>query len=123
MLDPAYMFGQPLEQTAAEGQDKSKKGFKNTDHFGGELKYFSTAFSTDGTRTGWRGGPCRRSRVGGRARGTEIRRFGEASAVRPQQAHQHGGAEDGTSGCLDTGFGRLVDASNPAKGVEKQAKN
>jgi hypothetical protein len=40
MLDPAYMFGQPLEQTAAEGQDKSKKGFKNTDHFGGELKYF-----------------------------------------------------------------------------------
>ncbi|MBV9491853.1 MAG: Gfo/Idh/MocA family oxidoreductase [Verrucomicrobia bacterium] len=41
MLDPAYMFGQPMEQIVTMGQEKSKKSFKNTDHFGGELKYFS----------------------------------------------------------------------------------
>ena len=41
MLDPAYMFGQALEQTTAIGEKKSKESFKNTDHFGGELKYFS----------------------------------------------------------------------------------
>ena len=41
MLDPAYMFGKPLEQTIALGEKKSKESFKNTDHFGGEMKYFS----------------------------------------------------------------------------------
>lgn len=40
-LDPAYMFGKPLEQTTTIGEKESKKSFKNTDHFGGELKYFS----------------------------------------------------------------------------------
>jgi predicted dehydrogenase len=41
LLDPAYMFGKPLVQTISVGQEKSKEEFKNTDHFGGELKYFS----------------------------------------------------------------------------------
>jgi hypothetical protein len=41
MLDPSYMFGQSIQQTLAVGQDKKKKNFKNTDHFGGEMKYFS----------------------------------------------------------------------------------
>ncbi len=40
-LDPAYMFGQPIEQTVAIDQDKDKTSFKNTDHFGGQMKYFS----------------------------------------------------------------------------------
>ncbi len=41
MLDPAYMFGKGLEQTVTIGEKKSTESFKNTDHFGGELKYFS----------------------------------------------------------------------------------
>jgi predicted dehydrogenase len=41
MLDPSYMFGKPLEQTFAIGDNKKKESFKNTDHFGGEMKYFS----------------------------------------------------------------------------------
>jgi predicted dehydrogenase len=40
-LDPAYMFGKPLEQVMMLGEKKSRQSFKNTDHFGGELKYFS----------------------------------------------------------------------------------
>jgi predicted dehydrogenase len=40
-LDPAYTFGKPIEQTSSIGEKKSKESFKNTDHFGGEMKYFS----------------------------------------------------------------------------------
>ncbi len=40
-LDPAYMFGKPVEQTTTIGEKKSTESFKNTDHFGGEMKYFS----------------------------------------------------------------------------------
>ncbi len=41
MLDPSYTFGKPLEQTVSLKEKKSKESFKNTDHFGGEMKYFS----------------------------------------------------------------------------------
>jgi hypothetical protein len=44
MLGPAYMFGQSIQQTLAVGQDKKIKTFKNTDHFGGEMKYFPIAY-------------------------------------------------------------------------------
>lgn len=40
-LDPAYVFGQPFEQLTVIGESKTRESFKNTDHFGGELKYFS----------------------------------------------------------------------------------
>ena len=46
-LDPSYMFGKPLEQTLAVGEKKDKGSFKNTDHFGGELKYFSDCILND----------------------------------------------------------------------------
>ncbi len=46
-LNPAYMYGQPLEQTVTVGEKKSRKSFKNTDHFGGELKYFSDCILND----------------------------------------------------------------------------
>jgi hypothetical protein len=41
MLDPSYMFGQSIQHTLVLGQDKKGKTFKNTDPFGGEMKYFS----------------------------------------------------------------------------------
>lgn len=40
-LDPAYVFGKPFEQLTDIGGSKTRKSFKNTDHFGGEMKYFS----------------------------------------------------------------------------------
>ncbi|WP_345815748.1 Gfo/Idh/MocA family oxidoreductase [Paraburkholderia sp. PREW-6R] len=40
-MQPAYTYGKPLEQTVTIGQDESSHSFKNTDHFGGEMKYFS----------------------------------------------------------------------------------
>ncbi len=41
------MFGKPLEQTTALGEKKSTQSFKNTDHFGGEMKYFSDCILKD----------------------------------------------------------------------------
>ena len=46
-LNPAYMYGQPLEQSVTIGEKKSHKSFKNTDHFGGEMKYFSDCILND----------------------------------------------------------------------------
>jgi predicted dehydrogenase len=40
-LNPSYVFGKPLHQTVSIGDKKSEEKFKNTDHFGGEMKYFS----------------------------------------------------------------------------------
>lgn len=40
-MNPGYMYGKPLEQTVTIGESKSQQSFKNTDHFGGEMKYFS----------------------------------------------------------------------------------
>jgi predicted dehydrogenase len=39
--DPAYQVGVAIETKIVVGKDTSKKSFKKTDHFGGELKYFS----------------------------------------------------------------------------------
>lgn len=39
--DPAYLYGKPLELFGVLGEEQSHARFKNTDHFGGELQYFS----------------------------------------------------------------------------------
>ena len=46
-MNPAFMYGKALEQTVKLGEDESEKSFKNTDHFGGELKYFSDCILND----------------------------------------------------------------------------
>ncbi len=40
-MNPGFMYGKPLQQTLMVGETKSENSFKNTDHFGGEMKYFS----------------------------------------------------------------------------------
>jgi hypothetical protein len=46
-LDPSYTFGKGLAQTITIGEKKEDRSFKNTDHFGGELKYFSECILND----------------------------------------------------------------------------
>ncbi len=46
-VSPAYMFGMSLEQSEVIGETKSHRSFKNTDQFGGELKYFSDCILQD----------------------------------------------------------------------------
>ena len=40
-LNPAYMYGKPLEHFSIIGESQKHESFKNTDHFGGQMKYFS----------------------------------------------------------------------------------
>jgi predicted dehydrogenase len=47
VMSPGFMYGESLEQEIAIGQKKSEKSFKNTDHFGGEMKYFSDCILND----------------------------------------------------------------------------
>ncbi len=40
-MNPGFMYGKPLQQALIVGETRKENSFKNTDHFGGELKYFS----------------------------------------------------------------------------------
>ncbi|WP_322102222.1 Gfo/Idh/MocA family oxidoreductase [Paraburkholderia sp. J41] len=46
-MQPCYTYGKPFEQTVMIGEDDETHSFKNTDHFGGELKYFSDCILND----------------------------------------------------------------------------
>ncbi len=40
-VNPGYMYGSPLEIASKYGKEEKHTSFKNTDHFGGEMRYFS----------------------------------------------------------------------------------
>jgi predicted dehydrogenase len=46
-MNPGFMYGKPLERTVTLGESKNHESFKNTDHFGGELHYFSDCILND----------------------------------------------------------------------------
>ena len=46
-MNPGFMYGMSLEQSIAIGEKRSRESFKNTDHFGGEMKYFSNCILED----------------------------------------------------------------------------
>ena len=46
-MSPGFLYGKPLEQKLVVGESKTTNSFKNTDHFGGELKYFSACILDD----------------------------------------------------------------------------
>ena len=46
-LDPCFMYGMPLQHEETIGESKSTTSFKSTDHFGGEMKYFSQCILDD----------------------------------------------------------------------------
>jgi predicted dehydrogenase len=46
-MQPAYTYGKSLEQNVTIGQDETSTSFRNTDHFGGEMKYFSDCILND----------------------------------------------------------------------------
>ena len=46
-MDPAYGFGDAMEQRVTIGETKSHESFKPTDQFGGEMRYFSDCILED----------------------------------------------------------------------------
>ena len=115
------MFGKGLEQTVAIKDKKSTKSFKNTDHFGGELKYFSDCIlnGKDVEPDGEEGyadvrvlqGVLDALKSGGAVKLTP---FVRTKRIDPEVQVQ-------TLGAVSTPD--LVHAENPGRGVEKQPKN
>ncbi len=121
MLDPAYMFGKPFEQTLAIGDKKSIESFKNTDHFGGEMKYFSDCIlnGTEPEPNGEEGFADVRVLEGI----LEALKTGKTVQLKPfTRARRIDTVKQKIElGAVSTPD--LVDASNPSKCVEKQPKN
>ncbi len=121
LLDPCYMFGKPIEQTVAIGDSKSKESFKSTDHFGGEMKYFSDCIlnNKDPEPDGEEGladmrvleGILQALKSGG---SVKLPPFTRTKRIDTKAQKQ-------TLSAVSTP--ELVNASNPAKGVDKQPKN
>ena len=121
MLDPSYMFGQAIQQTLAVGQDKKIKTFKNTDHFGGEMKYFSDCIlnGTDPEPDGEEGYADVRVLEGVLA----ALESGLAVQLPPFARTKRISTEAQKIELPAVSTPDLVGVSNPAKGIDKQAKN
>jgi predicted dehydrogenase len=120
-LDPAYVFGNPLEQTVTLGEKKSHKSFKNTDHFGGEMKYFSDCIlnGTDVEPSGEEGYADVRV-LEGILKALET---GQSVTLEPFTKSRQIDTEAQKMTLAAISTPELVNASNPGKGVDKQLKN
>ena len=120
-LDPAYMFGKPLEQTTAIGEKKSTQSFKNTDHFGGEMKYFSDCILNDAPpepdgEEGFADVRVLEAIIQAVETGSSVKLepFTRTRRIDTKAQKQTLSAVSSPD---------LVHAGNPARGVEKQPKN
>ena len=119
-VNPGYMYGEPLEHHAKYGKEKKHESFKNTDHFGGELKYFSECIlnGTEPEPDGREGladvrviEAVVRSLASGRFEKVEPATI--AQRISPDQEQRLGAVK----------APEMVDASSPARGQEKTPKN
>ena len=120
-MNPGYMYGKPLEQMVTIGESKSQQSFKNTDHFGGEMKYFSDCIlnDRDPEPDGEEGyadvrvmeGIVEALRSG---RPQELPPFNRSRRIDPSAQEQKLAAQKSPE---------LVNTSNPGKGKEKVPKN
>jgi predicted dehydrogenase len=120
-VNPAYMYGKPLERTVTLGETKSYESFKNTDHFGGELRYFSDCIlnGTDPEPDAEEGyadlrvieGILKALESGGPVRLEPFTRRRRIDTEAQRQTLKAQSAPD------------LVNTSNPGKGKEKVPKN
>ncbi len=120
-LNPGFMYGKPLEHQMVVGESKSAKSFKNTDHFGGELKYFSDCIlnGIDPEPDGEEGYADVRVIEGILA----ALRSGKPQALEPftRSKRIDTSAQKETLGAKSAPA--LVNTSNPGKGKEKVPKN
>jgi predicted dehydrogenase len=125
-LNPCYTFGAPLQQTTVIGEDKKEESFKNTDHFGGEMKYFSNCIlnNHDPEPDGQEGFADVRV-LEGILKALES---GKPTALEPviletfrRNRRIDTESQEMTLSAVSTP--ELVHASNPGRGVEKKPKN
>ncbi len=120
-LDPCYMFGKGLEQTIAIKDKKSSETFKNTDHFGGELKYFSDCILNEKAvePDGEEGYADVRVLEGIH----EALRSGQSVPLKPFTRTKRIDPETQVETLGAVATPDLVHAKNPGRGVDKQPKN
>ncbi len=121
LMDPAYMFGEPLKHTVMVGKDKKEKTFKNTDHFGGELQYFSDCIlqNRDPEPDGEEGFADVRVLEGI----LQALQTGQPVKLSPFTRTKRIDIEEQLIELKAVSTPELVNASNPGKGVDKQPKN
>ncbi len=120
-VQPAFMYGKPLEYTATIGDDIRHKAFDNTDHFGGELQYFSECVLQDKhPEPDAEEGFADVRILEAIARALET---GQPQKLTPFQRRQHidTGAQLKTLRAQSTPT--LVNASSPSKSMDKAPKN
>jgi predicted dehydrogenase len=120
-LNPSYTFGKELSQIITIGKKSDEQSFKNTDHFGGELKYFSECILNNESPepNGEEGFADVRVLEGIIAaletgKSMELAPFDRSRRIETER-------QKTTLGAVSTP--ELVHAGNPEKGAEKKPKN
>lgn len=120
-LDPAYTFGKELSQIITTGEKKDERSFKNTDHFGGELKYFSECIlNNEGPEPNGEEGFADVRVLEGiiaaldSGKSMELAPFERSRRIETER-------QKTTLGAVSTP--ELVHAGNPGRGAEKKPKN
>jgi predicted dehydrogenase len=120
-LNPSYTFGAGLAQTIVVGEEKEEDAFKNTDHFGGELKYFSECILND-----------ERPEPDGEEGYADVRvlegiltalESGQPVTLPPFHRYRRIDTERQRMSLSAVSTPELVHASNPGRGEEKRPKN
>ena len=119
-VNPGYMYGKPLEHFLKFQTEEKHESFKNTDHFGGEMKYFSDCIlhDRDPEPDGYEGlaDVCVMEAI---VRSLQSGHFERIEPVNNQRRVEP--EQEEKLGALKTP--EMVHTSNPARGVEKQPKN
>ncbi len=119
-VNPGYMYGKALEHFAHFGKEKKHESFKNTDHFGGEMKYFSACVldGKDPEPDGYEGLADLRV-IEAIVKSLASGRF---EKVEPMTIHRRiSSDQEQTLRAVATP--EMVHTSSPARGQEKNAKN
>jgi predicted dehydrogenase len=119
-VNPGYMYGQPLEHFLKLGEKEDHKSFKNTDHFGGEMKYFSDCIlnGKDPEPDGYEGLADVRV-IEAIVRSLQSSQFEKIKTVEKRRRIE----DDQEQRLGAVRSPEMVHTSNPARGVEKSPKN
>jgi predicted dehydrogenase len=119
-VNPGYMYGNPLEHSAQYGKEKKHESFKNTDHFGGEMKYFSECIlnGTEPEPDGYEGLADVRV-IEAIVKSLGSGKFEKVEAVNITRRI----SPDQEQTLRAVKSPEMVDASSPARGQEKTPKN
>jgi predicted dehydrogenase len=121
LMSPGFMYGKGLEQEVTAGPNKNDKSYKNTDHFGGEMKYFSDCIlnNIDPEPDGEEGladvrvieGVFQAIKTGA---SVQLPPFFRSRRINPDAQEQTLRAQRSPE---------LINASNPGQGTDKNPKN